>query len=66
MRRRGRVAEEGTRVGCVEHEEEAWSISYTNTLRALQMQAQMDDKYKHKHKQEEDEGVRELKGKLVP
>ena len=31
----GRVAE-GTRVGCVEHEEEAWSISYTNTLRALQ------------------------------
>ena len=32
-----RVAE-GTRVGCVEHEEEAWSISYTNTLRAMQTQ----------------------------
>ena len=36
VRRRGRVAEEGTRVGCVEHEEEAWSIA--NTLRTLQIQ----------------------------
>ena len=48
--RRGRVAEEGTRVGCVEHEEEAWSISHTNTLRALQTQTHSDH-YKYKHTQ---------------
>ena len=46
--REGKSCRKGTRVGCVEHEEEAWSIA--NTLRTLQIQIHSEH-YKYKYTQ---------------